>query len=326
MVIKMKDKLSVIVPIYNVEKYLKKCVDSLINQTYHNLEIILVDDGSTDSSGKIADEYKEIDGRIKVIHKTNGGLADARNKGLDVATGKYVAFVDSDDWIDFNTYEYSIDMMEKNNSDMFVFRAINCYNGQSCEVKNTNNCEIIKNKDIFDYWGIIGRGVCDKVFIREYWNDIRFPFGKTSEDIFVIYKLMAKAKVTILSSNIYYYYRQRLGSISKNRIVRMDSYEAYVNAREFIKNNYSNSYNKFMKNYVTNCMGLYNSIILYDKNNKFKKDMFEEIKINKDYILKNNVSLMKKVQLYILLHFKKIYLIIMKLESNNINKKLYKNN
>ena len=324
MVIEMKDKLSIIVPIYNVEKYLKECIDSLINQTYLNLEIILVDDGSTDSSGKIADEYKKIDNRIKVIHKTNGGLADARNKGLDVATGKYIAFVDSDDWIALNTYEYSIDMMEKYNSDMFVFRAISCYNDKTHEVKNPNKYEIIKNKDIFDYWEIIGRGVCDKVFIREYWNDIRFPFGKTSEDIFVIYKLMAKAKVTILTSNIYYYYRQRIGSISKSRNIRIDSHEAYVNAREFIKNNYPNSYNKFMKNYVINCMGLYNSIILHDKNNKLKKNMFEEIKKNKDYILKNNVSLIKKVQLYILLHYKKIYFIVMKLKSNKINKKLYK--
>ena len=91
------DLVSIVVPIYNVEKYLKKCIDSIINQTYKNIEIILVDDGSTDNCGKICDEYTKTDNRIVVIHKKNGGLSDARNAGLDIAKGKYIAFVDSDD-------------------------------------------------------------------------------------------------------------------------------------------------------------------------------------------------------------------------------------
>ena len=99
--------ISVIVPVYNVEKYLRQCLDSIINQTYRNLEIILVDDGSTDSSGIICDEYAQIDARIKVIHKENGGLSSARNAGLDVCTsgGDFIAFVDSDDWLEPDMYE-----------------------------------------------------------------------------------------------------------------------------------------------------------------------------------------------------------------------------
>ena len=99
-----KEKISVIIPVYNVEKYLKRCLDSVINQTYKNLEIILVDDGSTDNSGKICDEYAKNDKRIIVIHKENGGVSVARNIGLDICTGDYVNFIDSDDWIDLKFF------------------------------------------------------------------------------------------------------------------------------------------------------------------------------------------------------------------------------
>ena len=320
----MNNKLSVIVPIYNVDKYLKKCVDSIINQTYKNLEIILVDDGSTDSSGKIADEYKKIDERIKVIHKKNGGLADARNAGIKIATGKYIAFVDSDDWIDCDAYRFSIELLEKSESDMLVFLAISCYSDLNILIHNDNSYQVIYNNEIFNYWNIIGRGVCDKIFLKKYWDDIQFPTGKTSEDIFVIYKLMAKSKKTILLSNTYYYYRQRLGSISKNNDVRFDSYEAYNNAKDFIKENYPQSFDKFMINYVTNLMGIYNSIVLYDDSNKFKSIFKKRIIQNRKYIYCSNVKIIKKIQLFILIAFPRLYKIIMKIKNNKIQKKLFK--
>ena len=97
--------ISVIIPIYNVENYLKKCIESVINQTYKNLEIILVNDGSNDNSKNIIDEYSTIDNRIKVINKENGGLSDARNAGIEIAKGDYITFLDSDDWIELNMYE-----------------------------------------------------------------------------------------------------------------------------------------------------------------------------------------------------------------------------
>ena len=101
----MSEKISIIIPVYNVEKYLRRCLNSIINQTYKDIEIILVDDGSTDNSGKICDEYKEKDNRIVVIHKENGGLSDARNAGIDIAKGKYIGFIDSDDFADIRMYE-----------------------------------------------------------------------------------------------------------------------------------------------------------------------------------------------------------------------------
>ena len=115
----MKEELiSVIIPVYNVEKYIRYCLDSVINQTYKNLEIIIVDDGTKDSSGEIAEEYAAKDSRIKVIHKENGGLSDARNVGLDVATGRYIAFLDSDDVISLDFYEYLYNMIKEKDYDI----------------------------------------------------------------------------------------------------------------------------------------------------------------------------------------------------------------
>lgn len=120
-------KISVIVPVYNVEKYLSQCLDSIIHQTYKNLEIILVDDGSTDSSGLICDNYSQKDKRIKIIHKCQGGLSDARNAGLKIATGEYISFIDSDDFIDKNMYSILINNTQKYNSDIVWFNYYNYY-------------------------------------------------------------------------------------------------------------------------------------------------------------------------------------------------------
>ena len=116
----MSDKISIIVPIYNVKKYIQQCVESLINQTYKNLEIILIDDGSTDGCGELCDEFGKKDQRIHVIHKQNGGLSDARNKGIDVASGDYIGFVDSDDWISHNMYEKMLSSLKSVNADIAV--------------------------------------------------------------------------------------------------------------------------------------------------------------------------------------------------------------
>ena len=114
----MKERISVVVPVYNVEQYLEKCVNSIINQTYKNLEIILVDDGATDKSGKLCDELAKLDNRIMAYHKKNGGLSDARNYGVERATGDYIGFVDGDDYIDAEMYEKLYEAIKKENVDV----------------------------------------------------------------------------------------------------------------------------------------------------------------------------------------------------------------
>ena len=121
------DLISIIIPVYNVEQYLSRCIDSVINQTYKNLEIILIDDGSTDDSGEICDEYALKDNRIKVMHKQNGGVSSARNEGLDISKGNYIGFIDSDDFIEKDMYEFLYDLLTKNNCDIsccnkFIFK------------------------------------------------------------------------------------------------------------------------------------------------------------------------------------------------------------
>ena len=137
----MSKLISVIVPVYNVEKYLEKCVSSIVNQTYKNLEIMLVDDGSTDSSGKMCDEFAKKDDRIKVIHKPNGGLSDARNSALKIAKGDYIGFVDSDDYIADDMFETLCDLMEDNNSDISIVSFYEIYNNKLIGVRDSKELE-----------------------------------------------------------------------------------------------------------------------------------------------------------------------------------------
>ncbi len=236
-----KDKISVIVPVYNVEKYLSKCIDSILSQTYKNLEIILVDDGSPDSSPKICDKYKERDNRIKVIHKKNGGLASARNAGMDIATGKYIGFVDSDDMIAEDMYEVLLENMIKSNAEIAV-----CYKTDILEnlqtgkgiVEELNKTQALKKMVL----GIeFGSHACDKLFKREILvSDIRFPEGKTYEDLYTIYQWINNSNRIVLCKSNKYYYRLNLESITSAAFSKSNMNLIYglENLGDFFKKNY----------------------------------------------------------------------------------------
>ena len=153
----MTAKVSVVVPIYKVEKYLDRCVQSIINQTYENLEIILVDDGSPDNCPDMCDEYAKADSRVTVVHKPNGGLPDARNAGLDVASGEFILFVDSDDWIESQTVAELIEIIEKHNVDFVTFRAV--WDGRK-GIPDGTPCTYEKSREI-------GTGYYDKARIEK---------------------------------------------------------------------------------------------------------------------------------------------------------------
>ena len=196
-------KISVIVPIYKVEKYIHRCIDSIINQTYKNLEIILVDDGSPDSCPRICDEYAKKDKRIKVIHKENGGLSDARNKGVDIATGDYIAFVDSDDYIHPNMYEVLIYELEKNNSDIALCKYKIVYEKSKIKTEIDGKFEVYSLNNLQALDSMYGKDGVDfivawnKLYKKDLFNKIRYPVGKIHEDEYTTYKLLFASKNVI---------------------------------------------------------------------------------------------------------------------------------
>lgn len=262
----MEELISVIVPIYNVEKYLNKCIESIINQSYSNLEIILVDDGSKDSSGIMCDSYILKDKRIKVIHKENGGLSDARNVGLDKAKGEYIVFIDSDDWIDEKMIEILYNIIKKNNSDISICDYFLAYNEEiqtqkeDIEIINLSNIEALKtiyDKDL---------GVCmivawNKLYKRNLFkDDIRYPYGKIHEDEFTTYKLLYKAKKISYTNQKMYYYRQRKNSITstftKKRLDCLEAFDERVKYMKYIvKNEYL--YRKTLREYYGLIISIY---------------------------------------------------------------------
>lgn len=235
--------ISVIVPIYKVEKYLKRCVNSLLNQSYSDFELILVDDGSPDNCGNICEEYAVKDKRIRVVHKRNGGLSDARNAGLRIAKGEYIAFVDSDDWVATNYLETLLKVIELTDSDI-------C----ECEVlKTTGEIENYKKKDekytSYSSEKALELLICDKILHQYVWNklykrsclkDIPFVVGKINEDEFWTYQVFGNARQITKISNVLYYYFQREGSIMGNHynLKRLDALEAKSLRQQYIEKNF----------------------------------------------------------------------------------------
>ena len=208
-------QISVIVPVYRVEQYLRRCLDSIINQTYRNLEIILVDDGSPDSCGAICDAYAQKDPRIKVIHQKNGGVSAARNAGLDMASGSWIGWVDSDDWIEPDMYEYLIFYALQAKADIAVCSRCEQYREKSVmrgwtEERRLNTEQalrlLLENNTMQNF-------LWDKLWRRELFERIRFPAGKTFEDIAVMHRLFEKAETVLCLPEAKYHYFQRPGSI-----------------------------------------------------------------------------------------------------------------
>ncbi len=212
--------VSVIVPIYMVQDYLEKCVQSIRNQTYSNLEIILVDDGSKDACGKICDRISEEDSRVVVIHKQNGGLSDARNAGIEIAKGDYFVFIDSDDYIHPQMIELLMKPIEENRADVSVCNFIDVDDKDAIEFSEITNPAIkilSSHEDKTEYY-LCERFVrftvaWNKAYPRKFFDDIRYPKGKIHEDEFTTYKLLDKAEKVAYIDEPLYYYVQRGSSI-----------------------------------------------------------------------------------------------------------------
>lgn len=223
----MKPYFSVIVPVYNVESQLRLCVESIVNQSFSDLEILLIDDGSKDSSGKICDELAVQYSNIICFHKPNGGLSDARNFGIEKASGKYLLFIDSDDVIDKDFCKVIHDAHEKYNADIastdlvefFSYEELNELMRQEHVYKEVllENNEIIKTYYMPNEEVGINHGLCMKSYKAELFNDLRFEPGKLHEDLFITYQLLDKCKKFVyINLPYYYYYRSNSGSITNN--------------------------------------------------------------------------------------------------------------
>lgn len=231
-------KVSVIVPIYKVEQYLDRCVRSIRNQTYQNLEIILVDDGSPDGCPQMCDEYANEDSRIKVIHKANGGLSDARNYGLDAATGDYISFVDSDDYIHRQMYESMLQAAEDYQADIVISDWQRVNEGETppdkSVVPDKQHIQVLDGRKIqYSYFDepdnrITYTVAWNKLYAKEIFANRRFPKGKVHEDEFVTFQTLYHAKkIVYLKERLYFYLVRDVSIMGEFNVKRFDIFDAY---------------------------------------------------------------------------------------------------
>lgn len=301
-------KVSVVIPVYKVENYIKKCVDSIINQTYENIEIILVDDGGNDNCPKICDEYAKKDQRIKVIHKENGGLSDARNEGIKNSTGDYIMFVDSDDWVDTKIIEHLVKIKEKYNADIAICNRFYAYEDGSNKLKYDDTNKILKmNSDeaLIELCSFnnFDMSAWAKLYNNNLFDNIKFPVGKLCEDYYIMYQLFDLCQGVVYSSKPLYYYLQRKGSITKNnKKILMDYIYASNLQTEFICKN-KKSLIKYVKtSNMLSYMTVYNQCL--DNGNKISGNQLKEfrknVKSNLKYLKSNDkISNARKIQIYL---------------------------
>lgn len=255
-------KISIIVPVYNVEIYINECVNSILNQTFRDFELILVDDGSSDDCGRICDIYGERDTRVRVIHKENGGLSSARNTGLEVCKGEYVIFIDSDDYIENNTLQYSYDLVIDNKADAVIFGMRSFYeDNNKVEIDTSKpNIEVLNSKEAikkylsYEIKGYSWNRLVKKDIILN--NKIFFPEGIKYEDIYPTFKTLSKCNKIVLTNCVLYNYRQRRGSLSKD--ISQKGIKDYISQVNHTINYYKGlNYEQDMYEYIK-CFEIFN--------------------------------------------------------------------
>ena len=297
--------ISIIIPVYNVERYMRKCIDSVLTQTYKNLEIILIDDGSTDNSGQICDEYAKKDTRIKVIHQTNAGVSAARNTGLKVVTGEYIGFVDSDDYIKPQMYETMLNAIIRNQANMAMCGIIDIYeNGTIRPTKFCNDKDYLYDnykkwiRDFINYGSY--EVSCNKLFHRNLLKDLYFDTTlKRAEDVnWVCEVTFRPIKIIYCHVQFYYYLSRNSSAVHQKKIEYFENeFTVWEKILQKIKNSKLNDLLPDIKNKVANrAYKLAVLIILYDVNSKYQerlehlqrlfKDLVKQRQIFPDYILR----------------------------------------
>ena len=279
----MQSLISVIIPVYKVEEYLDRCVNSITSQIYKNLEIILVDDGSPDKCPQICDELAYTDNRIVVIHKPNGGLSDARNAGCRVATGEFISFIDSDDYISNDFFETLLNVLESENSDLVECNLVKFYDNHRFEEYDDDLS--VKNYSAVDGLSALisenpfHQHVWNKLYKSELTENIPFAFGKLNEDEFWTYQIFGRAKkVTKLNKTMYFYF-QRDDSIMGESfsIKRLDALEGKSNRQKYIEKYFPELSSQSRIDFFGSCIFSYQSVLKF-MNGTEKKEAVSTIK------------------------------------------------
>lgn len=314
----MSELISVIVPIYKVEKYLDRCVESLINQTYKNLEIILVDDGSPDNSPAMCDNYAKKDSRVKVIHLQNGGAGRARNIGFSVSTGNFISFVDGDDLLNLEFYTILLkNFTEQTDIVECDYISFNEFNDK---IFNKNNDTVIESSKIYTSADAMREHIYDKKFKQVIWNkiyrrsvveNVYFPEKSKIDDEFWTYKVIGNSRLLVHINSVLYAYRHQENSVMHNLTTndRIKTIEPRLERALYIKNKYPELYNDALYSLWCSCLYQYQLILRSDNNS----DYF--YKYCKDILAANKLKIHKLKQISIK---EKIWMMLLKLSLKGV--------
>lgn len=320
-------EISIVVPVYNVEKYLDKCISSILEQSFTDFELILVDDGSNDHSGRKCEEYKKRDPRIKVVHQENQGLSSARNIGIETSKGKYITFIDSDDFVHPKMLEILYNNILENKADISACGYDMVPEGKKISVKSiSNNISIHNNiqsvKKIVEKSESIMIIACCKLYKLSLFQDVHYPAGKYHEDEFATYKLLYKSNKIVVTDAKLYYYVQRPNSItgSTYSIKRLDKLEALEQAINFFKN----QDNKELA-YLAEFRYLFNIQIAYYRvkyEMKYNKSIMDKLKKQyndefREFAHNNikNIFVIKRIILWSFYMFPNLYCVLIRILS-----------
>lgn len=315
-----KKKLSIIIPVFNVEEYLPKCIESVVNQTYDNLEILLINDGSTDNSGVICDNFAHKDERVKVVHKENGGLSAARNLGLSLATGHYIAFLDSDDYIDSEMYETLVDALENADADIAACGFKEIYQNKTIVNSHTNSVTIYDKvgavNSLFAETKNVRFEVWNKVFKKEIIGSIRFKDRQIFEDVYFDRNVFLKMNSLVyVDKPMHNYLKERVGNtnsyFNENKLCIFKELDDFA---EELKNNEMIEVSNRMSAFA-----LHTTISLYCNAMKLNASKDIKSKLKKQhykyhYQFKDNHYVCKK-RSWIFLKFPHLYFSIYKLKN-----------
>ena len=295
-------KISIIVPVYNVKDYLERCVKSILNQSKKNIEVILVDDGSTDGSALLCDNLAKLDERVISLHKENGGISSARNYGLQFSKGEYVCFIDSDDVIAPYFVERLNELMEKNGCDIAVGEFVTFNDEPPLFELVDESIEILEGKQainkLFGDSYVSATIACNKMYKKSLFNDIKYPEGLINEDEATAYKLYYLANKVVFSNLIVYGYYMRPNSITKSRFSEknFDFLKiAWERCLFFKEKNQERYYHLFLKNYCFDLLIFSKKTKKLLKNSKTSKKLKQEFKkLSKTLLKSKHISLLKK--------------------------------